>query len=173
LEFHPSAADQLSQLHPSMKDKPGLLTVSITESARAVIARESLRSLDGSETGGILLGTDSPEGIVIRHAGGPGPNARRSSCTFLRDRDHAQQLADAAWRRDRSQWIGEWHTHPSSELIPSDLDLDSYRHHLHDPDLELDHFVALIVGLHTNRGITVATWLVDRRHAWNIRLRQC
>lgn len=58
--------------------------ISITSAALNVISSEAPRSMDGLETGGILLGTDTLEGICIRHAGSPGPNARRSSVTFLR-----------------------------------------------------------------------------------------
>ncbi len=107
--------------------------VTITDVALSAIAREALRSVDGLETGGILLGDDATDGIVIRHAGGPGPKATRGERTFMRDLDHARRLADSAWSEDRSQWIGEWHTHPTGGLSPSEVDLHSYMRHLHDP----------------------------------------
>lgn len=147
-------------------------SVSITDSALATIASESRRSADGLETGGILLGTEIPNEISLRHAGGPGPNARRAPRRFLRDLQHAQQLAADAWTRDGSQWIGEWHTHPLGDLAPSDLDLDSYLRHLHDPDLRLDRFVAIIVGGVSDHDPIAATWLIERHQAQAMPLRR-
>lgn len=148
------------------------LTIEVAANALNTIADEAKRSSDGLETGGILLGHDTPRRISIRQAGGPGPNAQRGPRTFLRDRDHAQQLADAAWQEDSSQWIGEWHTHPSTDLIPSYLDLNSYLRHLRDPELHLDRFLAVIVGLGPSGGITAVTWLITEDRAQPVPLRR-
>jgi integrative and conjugative element protein (TIGR02256 family) len=141
--------------------------MTITDVALTSIAREALRSADGLETGGILLGDDGTDGIGIRHAGGPGPNATRGERTFLRDLDHARRLADSAWL-DRSQWIGEWHTHPTGGLSPSEVDLHSYMRHLHDPELGFDRFVAIIAGFDASARVVVATWLVERDRIWSV-----
>lgn len=133
----------------------------IAPRALHTIAREALRSRDGLETGGILLGPDTST-ILISRAGDPGPRAHRTEHSFLRDLAHAQSLASAAWDDDGHQWIGEWHTHPSGDLRPSALDLHSYLQHVHDPELHLDRFVAIIVGLTSDAGITTAAWLVER-----------
>lgn len=139
--------------------------VEITNSALETIAREASLSLDGLETGGILLGTDQPERLIIRHAGGPGPLAQRSPNTFSRDLAHAQSIADIAWEKDRSVWIGEWHTHPAGDLTPSPLDLNSYTQHLNDPDLGLHHFVAIVAGFDVQSRVVAQTWIVDRYRA--------
>jgi integrative and conjugative element protein (TIGR02256 family) len=144
-----------------MDDQRGLPTVSITDVARRTIAGEATRSHDGLETGGILLGTDMVDRIVISRAGGPGPRAYRGTHAFLRDLAYARQLADAAWREEGTQWVGEWHTHPSGDLIPSELDLRSYLCHLYDTELRLDRFVAVIVGPVADAGVTAATWLIE------------
>lgn len=155
----------------SMTDTSEQITAFLTDAAGSVIANESLRSADGLETGGILLGTSSANLIEVRHAGDPGPNAKRGTHTFHRDLQHAQHLADTAWAEDHSLWIGEWHTHPSGDLAPSALDLDSYLRHLHDPDLNFDHFVAMIVGLDSQTRPVIATWLIQRHQARPIPLR--
>lgn len=147
-------------------------SISITDSALATIAVESTRSADGLETGGILLGCESANAIQIRHAGDPGPNAHRAPQNFLRDLLHAQQLAHEAWTRDGSQWIGEWHTHPSGDLTPSELDLHSYLRHLHDPDLQLDHFVAIIVSGDGNAIPNATARLIERHQAQVVPLRR-
>ncbi|WP_350349066.1 Mov34/MPN/PAD-1 family protein [Agromyces sp. G08B096] len=145
-----------------MKVRGIVPAVSITDAALTAITREAPRSLDGLETGGILLGTDTADGVLIRHAGDAGPSAARGERTFLRDLDHARQFAESAWVEDGSQWIGEWHTHPTGELAPSDVDLNSYMRHLHDPDLGFDQFVAIIAGLDSSSRIIVSTWLIER-----------
>ncbi|WP_277358261.1 Mov34/MPN/PAD-1 family protein [Arthrobacter vasquezii] len=136
--------------------------MTITDVALTAIAREALRSVDGLETGGILLGADTANGIVIQHAGDAGPNAKRAERTFLRDLDHARRIAQSAWVEDGSQWIGEWHTHPAGELSPSDVDLHSYMQHLHDVDLGFNRFVAIIAGFDSSARVIVTTWLIER-----------
>jgi integrative and conjugative element protein (TIGR02256 family) len=158
---HPATARELSNVR-HINNGAGPPAVRITHAAVHAIAREALRSRDGLETGGILLGTDTHGNILISRAAGPGPQAHRTPHSFLRDLAHAQQFAAAAWNEDRSQWIGEWHTHPSSDLMPSELDLRSYLRHLHDPELHLDRFLAIIVGLTPDAGINTAVWLVER-----------
>lgn len=158
---HPTTARELSNVH-YMNDGPRPPAVRITPAAAHAIAREALRSRDGLETGGILLGTDTHGNMLISRAAGPGPRAHRTEHSFLRDLTYAQQFAAAAWNEDRSQWIGEWHTHPSGDLIPSELDICSYLRHLHDPELHLDRFLATIVALTPDAGVSAAVWLIER-----------
>lgn len=152
-----------------MKSQPAVL---ITQSAVASIAREACRSVDGLETGGILLGTDDGDVIVIKHAGDPGPKAKRSERAFLRDNDHARRLANEAWVLDGSQWIGEWHTHPNLELVPSSLDLSSYLRHIRDPELCLERFVAIIVGVGSDVGVVATAWTIDLSSASMVELNE-
>ncbi|MGC4989853.1 Mov34/MPN/PAD-1 family protein [Nocardia salmonicida] len=140
------------------------MTYQITETAVYTIADTAQQSRDGLETGGVLLGTDHNGDILITSAGTPGPKARRASQSFDRDLDHVNQLATAAWQSDGSLWIGEWHTHPSGDLLPSELDLTSYLRHVHDPELHLDRFVAIIVGLAAQREVRMQTWIITKTH---------
>lgn len=145
--------------------------VTITDAAFELIAREAQQSRDGLETGGILLGYDFGRRIEIRHAGDPGPLAGRGTHTFTRDLAHAKTLADTAWELDRSQWIGEWHTHPNQQPVPSPRDLNSYLKHLHDPDLDFDRFISIIVTVEEGC-IAAVTWLIDTAQATSIPLRR-
>lgn len=139
--------------------------ITITADAWYLISLEARRSLDGLETGGILLGPDDGRTLSVLHAGGPGPHALRGPRTFLRDREHAQRLANSAWAEDRSQWIGEWHTHVNTAPIPSQIDLDSYLRHLVDPDLHFDRFIAIIVSIDATHEADVEAWLIDHHHS--------
>lgn len=145
-------------------------TITIAADAWHFISLEAVRSVDGLETGGILLGLDDGQTLRVLHAGGPGPQALRGPRTFMRDRGDAQRLADAAWAEDRSQWIGEWHTHVNTAPIPSEIDLDSYMRHLVDPDLHFDRFIAVIVSIDATHQSDVTAWIIDTTHARSARL---
>lgn len=114
-----------------MTDTP--TTVLITNAVAATIAREARASRDGTETGGILLGTTDDDALVIRHAGDPGPHATRRATSFRRDLRHAQALGEWAFAHDRSIWVGEWHTHLHAPAAPSVRDLATYHGLLTDP----------------------------------------
>lgn len=159
---YPTPAPELPDVR-RLVTSPDPAVAHIAPAAQHTITREALRSRDGLETGGILLGPDTISAILISRAGDPGPRARRTEHSFLRDLWHAQSLANAAWYEDGHQWIGEWHTHPAGDLAPSALDLHSYVQHLHDPELHLDWFVSLVVGLTPDASITTAAaWLIER-----------
>lgn len=125
---------------------------------RAVEAiAEVIRGGSGAlETGGALFGSDSAE--VIEHATTPGPKAIHGPANFSRDREHTKAESSRLYRLDRSRWIGEWHTHPATELIPSEVDLATYVRHLTDPELRFERFLALICS--ASAPIQVAAWRI-------------
>lgn len=131
--------------------------VTLSERAFAVIIQETQATDDGCETGGILLGAVSNRDAAVRHAGRPGPAAVRTPTAFLRDLAAAQAFAEAAWAVDRSQWIGEWHTHPGMSPIPSATDVTTYADFLDDPALAFAEFISLIVTP-TESGPVLAGW---------------
>jgi integrative and conjugative element protein (TIGR02256 family) len=101
---------------------------------------------DGRETGGILLGRGPDEHgvIVVEEAGDAGDHAERRPDYFLRDRAHAERLAEIAWERSRAVWVGEWHTHPNGLPIPSTRDLATYSALLDDSELAFKALVSVI-----------------------------
>lgn len=138
-------------------------TVCIAASALEAIRAEVTGGHPDLETGGILLG-HHPTDVTSRRivvAGDPGANAIHEPRRFHRDTAHARALADAAWRRRRAIWIGEWHTHPGGGLRPSEGDMRSYLTHLYDPDLGFDEFLSLIAARSEGR-VALAAWLVTR-----------
>lgn len=133
--------------------------------ALEMLRREAVRAADGMETGGMLLGHDPDgEGVaVISTAGGPGPRAERSSTFFRRDLHHAQDLASEAFHRSGALWIGEWHTHLVGGTHPSQLDLQTYKQFLSDPELHFEVFFAVIACPGADGGWTdphIAVWEV-------------
>ncbi|MEU3626008.1 hypothetical protein BS329_30620 [Amycolatopsis coloradensis] len=139
----------------------------VTTPAVNAIAHEARASRDGTETGGILLGTTERSGLVIRHAGGPGRHATRRATSFERDLNYAQTLGDWAFEQDGSVWVGEWHTHLRVPAVPSSRDLATYQGLLADPELAFDVFVAIILADPTNEWEQpqIATWLITSAQA--------
>lgn len=144
------------------------MRVVLGDDARRVIATEAPSSADGRETGGVLLGHDHSDEVLITVAGDPGPKADRRVDGFLRHLDHARRLGDLAYDRDGSVWIGEWHTHPHGPLVPSPTDMATYSELLDDRELDFDRIVSLIVTpclVHGWVEVVVSAWVVDRQGA--------
>lgn len=138
--------------------------ISLTAAAHESIMDEAQRSRDGNETGGILLGHESADDLRVTVAGGPGPAALRTPNRFLRDLDYATALADRAHARDGSVWLGEWHTHPEGQVVPSEIDLATYSRHLADESLGFVRFLAIIVLPCPDHGwdhVHFACWVVS------------
>lgn len=142
--------------------------IALVREAAAAILREAVVSSDGNETGGILLGHDLDGGLRVTTAGAPGPSAVRTPTRFLRDLAYSQGLADEAYDRDYSVWLGEWHTHPTGPAEPSPLDLRTYSSHLASADLAFERFLALIIVPCTTHGwaeVNIVPWLVTSKAA--------
>lgn len=138
-------------------------TVHLTSPAAHVITTE-LRTADHiTETGGILLGHHVQDTVTVHHAGTPGAAAVRTPTYFLRDLRHAQALADKVFAADGSVWVGEWHTHPTSQPIPSTRDAATYQQLLDDPELGFHSVIAVILARHERHwvGTAWAAW-----HNW-------
>ena len=125
---------------------------------------EAVAAKNGLETGGILLGSDDAgtDETHVTVAGGPGPNAHRRSDFFCRDLAHAVRLSDEAYARDGSVWVGEWHTHPGSQVRPSRRDLRTYRGFLEDPALGFEHFGSIILTSEDGwRSVRCTAWAIS------------
>lgn len=125
----------------------GEFSIGFGPGVQAAIATAAALSVDGRETGGILLGRD-PDAvglIKVVCASGPGPHAIRGPSSFLRDLNYSRRLARLAYERERLQWVGDWHTHPQGPRVPSAFDLRTYASHLSNPELNFEAFVAVIV----------------------------
>lgn len=111
-----------------------------------------------TETGGIIVGLDHGPTVEVTEFAAAGPHAVHEPTRFTRDLHYAGKVAADAWRRDRSQWIGEWHTHPKGRREPSVLDLRTYAALLRNPSLRLDRFVAVVIA--TAPDLALAAWMM-------------
>jgi integrative and conjugative element protein (TIGR02256 family) len=129
--------------------------------------------MDGSETGGILLGHDRGETITVTRAGDPGPHSDRRPDGFLRDLAHSRRLADEAYNEDGSVWVGEWHTHPAGPGVPSRTDEETYRRLLAEPELGFTRLASIIVIPCQEHGwseLVLAAWTADTNGIHDARL---
>jgi integrative and conjugative element protein (TIGR02256 family) len=125
----------------------------------------------GLETGGIVVGKTIGSEFSVTLVGSPGPKALHKPDFFLRDLDYAQTLATDAWNLDRSEWIGEWHTHPHSGLSPSAADIATYRRHLKDAELHFEVFLSLIAKVRGDE-LLLAAWAVSTDEVRRLRIIQ-
>jgi integrative and conjugative element protein (TIGR02256 family) len=142
-----------------------LVDVRIRAEAFDFIRDEAVRSRDGKETGGILVGVDDGETVEIRCAGGPGPRAIRRADLISRETAFAQEVVDREWKRDGSDWIGEWHTHTVGRPLPSKLDRRTYEGIVTAADLEFQRFFSLILRANDEswEDLDIVLWEIDRQ----------
>lgn len=78
------------------------------------------------EAGGILLGRLilNTQDIVIDEVTSPGVRDHRSRFTFSRSRPKAQKVVNQVWKDSAgtSVYLGEWHSHPQDDPVPSAVD---------------------------------------------------
>ncbi len=98
------------------------------------------------ETGGILMGpaSPSPETIMVTHASGPGPAARRSAGTFLRDTQYCRRVLQEHYVQYGVDYIGEWHSHVGPLRRPSLGDVATLAAIMADPDYDFGAFALLL-----------------------------
>lgn len=84
------------------------------------------------ETGGVLVGTildyedmlANSKVLFVTHCTGPGPKAKRLATYFDRDVHYCNKLVALYCKMTKGtlNYVGEWHTHPSFSVSPSNLD---------------------------------------------------
>lgn len=89
----------------------------------------SARCRGQAEAGGILLGAYRGGDIEVTGMTEPGLLDKRRLRMFARSDQSHQEAADAAWSASGSTvtFLGEWHTHPAGEVVPSSTDVGTWR----------------------------------------------
>lgn len=144
--------------------------VVVAATVLAAIAGVCHDETQGRETGGVLLGHQHTDGhLSVTTAGDPGPLAEQSASRFRRDAAHARLLSSAAYARDRSVWLGDWHTHPTGPPRPSPADMAAYAAVLSDPASGFATFLSIIV-LPAPSGPALYPWAVTLQGARQVGL---
>jgi [CysO sulfur-carrier protein]-S-L-cysteine hydrolase len=119
--------------------------------------KRELRRAGNQEIGGLLMGEHVRDElfrvveISVQRSGG-------SQACFIRDpRDHETQLLKFFTHTGedyaRFNYLGEWHSHPSFEPIPSACDIQTMQSIVDDPAVGVNFLVLLIPKLLSNKRI--------------------
>jgi integrative and conjugative element protein (TIGR02256 family) len=119
--------------------------------------RRELRRAGEREIGGLLMGEHVRDEIFrvaeisVQRAGG-------SEACFIRDpTSHKTQLekffADTGADYSRFNYLGEWHSHPTFEPVPSSTDVRTMQSLVRDPAVGVNFLVLLVARLSIERQI--------------------
>lgn len=103
----------------------------------------------GKESGGILLGSVFPQShVLVELATRPGFLDKAGRYFFERSRLRAQRIVNRRWKKSGGQsiYLGEWHTHPVADPVPSARDRTMIRNMFHQTKMEIDFLLLLIIG---------------------------
>lgn len=98
--------------------------INLSYTARITIEHQ-IRKEQANETGGVLLGALKGNELDIDWASGPGDASLHTTISFVLNTEYAQGCIDTAndLSNGRLRFFGEWHSHPSGSLSPSQNDL--------------------------------------------------
>lgn len=126
--------------------------------ARPVIERleRELRRAGRKEVGGLLMGEHVRDELFrlvelsVQRSGGT------NACFIRRPDDHKEQLekffAETGNDFSRFNYMGEWHSHPSFEPLPSDTDIRTMQSMVEDPDAGVNFLVLMVCRMASGRG---------------------
>ena len=126
--------------------------------ARPVIERleRELRRAGRKEVGGLLMGEHVRDELFrlvelsVQRSGGD------VACFIRRPEDHKEQLerffADTGNDFTRFNYMGEWHSHPSFDPLPSKTDIHTMQSIVEDPDAGVNFLVLMVCRMASGRG---------------------
>jgi integrative and conjugative element protein (TIGR02256 family) len=135
--------------------RPNEGVVELSEPAATVISRQRQLNSTASEAGGMLLGRliNGSDDVIIDEVTEPASSDRRGRLFFMRSKKHAQQHVNSAWEESERtrNYLGEWHTHPEDDPVPSTQDLYNWRRIATVAQYEQDYLFFIIVGRNKTR----------------------
>lgn len=107
--------------------------------------------LEQHEAGGILLGKIYDEAIIIDEISEPSTKDRAGRHFFERNVVRAQRIVEQTWKESNGEriYLGEWHTHPEKNPLPSKDDIKLAKNMLDHSKMEIDYLFMMIIGLET------------------------
>lgn len=118
--------------------------------------KSELRRAESREIGGVLVAEHTGSAtfrladLSVQRCGG-------SRAHFVRDPAHSKAFLDEFFARtgndyQKFNYVGEWHSHPLFEPVPSQKDLASMKEIVEDPNVGVNFAVLMIVSL-ANRSV--------------------
>ncbi|MFB1082501.1 Mov34/MPN/PAD-1 family protein [Jeotgalibacillus sp. JSM ZJ347] len=83
----------------------------------------------GTEFGGALVGYQKGEVLIITHASSPGKSAKMTYSSIEFDKEHVTKFCNDINKKSDYMlyFLGDWHTHPSKNLNPSQKDIKAIK----------------------------------------------
>lgn len=132
--------------------KSAIRRVELPATIRAAMTQQA-RQAAPNETGGILVGRQDKDILRVVAMSDAGPNAVCTPERFERDGPYCQRFLERVVTEHGGgiDYVGDWHSHPTSAALPSLRDLESLASIAKDPAYLTDVPIMLIIGL-LNRG---------------------
>lgn len=116
----------------------------------AVETLNSMRQISGNENGGLLLGSEINEKYYrINRVSEPCTLIDHSSrCACTRNANKANEIIKREFESSNHTrfYLGEWHTHPENNPIPSSVDISSIRDIFYKSEIVINGVFLAIVG---------------------------
>lgn len=102
-----------------------LITENALKSMKEIIMKFGKRA----EIGGCLVGCQINNVLLVTHASDPGPKAKMSRYSINIDNKYTTRFSNRINQLSNNKlyYIGDWHTHLSTDLRPSQTDLRALR----------------------------------------------
>jgi integrative and conjugative element protein (TIGR02256 family) len=132
-------------------------TIIINENVLKIFNHYRQTSSKMNEAGGILLGQLKNKTIYIQKASIPNMFDKQSRLNFVRDKNAAQIIIDYEFINSSSDivYLGEWHTHPEGDPIPSGTDKKMIKDQFNLGKLNESFVILIIQGI---KGLYVAIY---------------
>ncbi len=119
------------------------------------------------ETGGVLVGyyTDTQDCAVVTGVSAAPPDSRSGKNFFVRGTAGLQRWLDRLWRSERRFYLGDWHSHPDEEPLPSPMDRAQLETIANDESRKCPEPVLLIVGGSASNVRDVRAYVFPRGHS--------
>lgn len=115
--------------------------------------RANIQAEGRKEAGGILLGRFYPtDYVMIEKVTIPGRLDKSGLFFFDRSRKRAQKIVIKQWKDSSgiSIYLGEWHTHPVPDPVPSSRDRQMIRNMFNQTQMEITFLFLIIIGTRSN-----------------------
>lgn len=106
-----------------------IIKVLFTENALKSMKEIILKFGKRAEIGGCLVGCQINNVLLVTHVSEPGPKAKMSRYSFNIDNKFTTKFSNRINQLSNNKfyYIGDWHTHLSTDLRPSQTDLKALR----------------------------------------------
>ncbi len=132
-----------------MEIKRGKYTIQISERI-LVVLEEFKQDKKPYESGGILLGSVSKNNYIkITKMSLPNSFDKASRFSFERNKQIAQIIVDFEFYNSNGKtiYLGEWHTHPEKNPIPSTIDRKMIKQQFKENTINESFLILIIQGL--------------------------